>query len=1690
MLTNEQARAALAKLRDVEGWMTQRLAALAKLEPPVRDLGRILVGSNREGEAAPDSVSAWLALQASDTALLDRISDDVRRSLWKTLFPRLADTLDQAWRLQGRLPYQWGYQRKSFRAPRHPELTSASRFEWVKSVVDEIKGYDPDVEWIAAWAAHLDYYHQNKLGIVLAAAIDSGGETGDEVFRILVDSARGTHEIGAMGRHVSRALLAASRPEGWAFIEKMLLAAQREEGLRHSILQTINEAHPEAFRRMLRLIREHDLARFSSTVLAINEWFDFAWDSAAVKPVNAAIEQVLLFLDDEKARDQAIQSGPAESAYLALWTLGFEDAVAAIEAAAGLLADPDVERRFVAVHILAQVGASSARAHLARGIDDPDLRVAERARTAISAQLGVIKTPPPEGAFEALERLLERAPAKAKVLPAIVWPWQILTVVPDLISGDLPRFLGARPPTALIPHLERMDPGCRRRAARMLGAQRQWDAATRATLLELVGDKSPGVSKEAVNAFGRFHATPGEAKRLEGLLTHTAGNWGLALLERLEDLKDEEFLADVDRSPALAGAVSPPDGKDTANVTARLHLTPAEAEHLESLLTRKSGHLRLGVLGLLASQDDDAALASADRLLKAAKREPRLGGLELLRVLAQTDRRVADCHALARARRHQKIGSEEERVIDTILATGRKTPTLDDALGLLQGLTRSQPWQPQPRERVYATPTAIAILQSLDELIHVNRERIITITPWDTTQEELLGNVGYRFPHPIPHLDPAVDRDRLPLCELWETWLRDRPPQLRDDDGLEMLRAMILPRIDCAAAWVKDKSAPRFLEIVGSPPEQPLRYLSAVSAIAFWLVRLHPPPGGVDYLIDALETLCARMPMETLTPTRQQTETSGPFGGLLNQIRWYHSIEHESWTLDQEARFWGLLRWVDEPVPGVERARPTLQDVAQALRLGLATEADLIDHLLRPAPGFDRFHDLSDLTRKKPAKELERWHVLVPVIDRCKRRILEVELERGEHPTAASGPALAIQSLTGAQTLIQILVALGRDSFERGHFMRGVARSSVFGHLVRVCFPAESDTPESFADQAQNAGISQTRLVELAVYAPQWSGFVELALGWKMLAEAVWWLHAHTKDSAWSVDHQIRAVWGAEVAQRTALGAADLLDGAVDVAWFQRVRASLGSERWAAVDLAARYASSSAGHKRAQIFADAMLGNLKKADLIGRIDKSRHPDSLRALGLLPLGRGAARSKDLLNRYKFIQEFIRTSKQFGAQRQASEKRAAAIALVNLARTAGYPDPTRLEWAMEAQAVGDLAKGPVVVEAEGVAVTLALDADGHAELGVARGGKPLKSIPPAVKKDPRIAELLARRDDLKRQATRIRLSLEQAMCRGDGFSGAELRDLSAHPVLAPSLARLILIGEGIAGYSVEGGRGLRDHAGHIEPIKPDESLRIAHPHDLLGLGDWSRWQAECFRSKRIQPFKQVFRELYVLTETEQSDGTGTRRYAGQQVHPRQALALLGARGWVNHPEEGVRRTFHEAGLTASVEFLEGIFTPAEVEGLTIDRVHFVRRGDWKPAPLSEVPPRVFSEAMRDLDLVASVAHRGGVDPEASASTIESRSALLRETCSLLRLDNVRLNGPRAMVDGQLGNYAVHLGSAIVHRQPGGAICLVPVHAQHRGRLFLPFADDDPKTAEVISKVIMLARDAEIRDPAVLAQLRAAP
>jgi hypothetical protein len=359
--------------------------------------------------------------------------------------------------------------------------------------------------------------------------------------------------------------------------------------------------------------------------------------------------------------------------------------------------------------------------------------------------------------------------------------------------------------------------------------------------------------------------------------------------------------------------------------------------------------------------------------------------------------------------------------------------------------------------------------------------------------------------------------------------------------------------------------------------------------------------------------------------------------------------------------------------------------------------------------------------------------------------------------------------------------------------------------------------------------------------------------------------------------------------------------------------------------------------------------------------------------------------------------------------------------------------------------------------------------------------------ALKKNEDVLAFQERRRELGRQGLRMRVSLERAMVHGDAFRAKELKTLWAHPILRAMFTKLVFVTDaGKLGYLTRYGQVLRDHAGQETKLGARDSLRIAHPVDLLATKAWSAWQHECFESSRVQPFKQVFRELYVLTQAERTDKVFSSRYAGHQVNAKQSMALLGQRGWVSRMDEGLSRTFHDESITAWLESNQGWTTPAEVEAPKLENLYFTRKGDWKRLELTSVPPRLLSEVMRDIDLIVSVAHVGGVDPEASQSTVEMRAAMVHETSRLLKLENVQIKDSHVLVQGQLNRYTVHLGSGTVHQQPGGYLCIVAVPSQQRGRVFLPFADNDPRTIEVVSKVMLLARDAQIQDPSILRQI----
>lgn len=1658
-------------------WVAARLAAADSLSGSMRDTARSIFGAEKKSEAEgqAERVQRFLLLVKT----FKEMDAAARRQFFDTCLAGLGGPLEGAWQLLAGAPYQSGFNRKPFRAPNHPETLTNRRFHWFMNVLRLVGPYQPTITWLAAWAPHIAQYGQgDTLGILLAGAIDAGGTEGEEVFQIICASGRNEHEIGGMGRHVTRALLCASRLDGWEFVEKMLLAAQREEGLRQVILETVDEAHPQAFRRMLKLILEHNLTRFSATVRAIDTWLGYQWEGASAGVVNQTIERISLYLEDSAARAAALQNQDAEPAYLALWTHAFDDAVATVKPATELLQHAKPEHRYVAAHLLAQLGLLSSQKNLLRVLDDADLRVATRAFQAL--RQGADGRVQKADLFERLEKMVERYPAKPEKLKPAVWPWTSVTVSKELAADALPENLGERPPTRLIVQLPHMGSHGRLATLGKLTGQGTWDTATRDTLFALVGDASRSVREAALRQLGKCQ------------------------------------------------------------------ITPAEAAPMEALLDRKAGDLRRGALTLLARQSDSDTLISADRLLAAKSQPQRQAGLELLRDLQEHQRCVEEVRRRveAYAGAHPTLNEAEQQQVELILATRTvAVPKLDDALGLIRHEDRT--WVPVPVARAvcFHTPVARRIIQAVEGLLIAHAQTMVEYKQADgESWSGLFSDLNYSFPHPDPKLSYAEDREHLPLAAVWENWWQTRGLELRDVDGLELLRAIVRFTFNQQPRYLQEALPDSVKTVLGEVvSDVEIDQSWRIPRILQWLLRFEPPAGAVGSTLDLAESALALVPaglwhmtvgeadelkeLQTKLRVPGQKDWQGiharisviqapylwreehsPHGLWLQAAQILARLVPQLWSPELQVRYWRCLRWADEPLRPQEsggnsgmlkacclpRDRANFVETCQACAGGGATEADLLEALLgehEPGGYFSRsdFHELRQVSARKLPAELTGFAFLPPLVERCRKRLLEVELTRGDQPTAASAPALSLRHVEGITNLTGILRTLGKRNFTRGWSRDNESLETVMSHLTRICFPAAGETAENFGRLTRAAKINEERLVELAIYAPQWAQFVETALGWPALTEAVWWIHAHTKGDDWSVDQEIRELWEVDMNSRTSLSPADLVEGGVDVQWFHRIYQTLGAKRWNALYEAAKLASTGGGHARAKLFADAMLGAVSKRELVQRITQKRHQDSVRALGLLPL---AARDKcetDLLGRYQVFQEFRRSSKQFGSQRQASEKRAAQIGQQNLARTAGFADPIRLEWAMEARAVEDLADGPIAVTVEDVTVSLGINPWGEIEFSVVRAGKTIADIPAKLKKAPRIAALRERKVQLKRQAARIRPSLEQFMVRGDEFTGLELRDLMKHPLLAPMLKNLVIIGEGIWGYPVHDGQALENHTGAVEAIKAGEKLRIAHPHDLLPAAEWHRWQKDCFARERIQPFKQVFREYYPLAGAEKEHADISRRYAGHQVQPRQTLALLGQRGWVFHPEEGVRKTFHEAGLVAWLTFEESLNTPAEVEGLTLEGVVFTRRDDARHLTLEQLPPRLFSETMRDLDLVVSVAHRGGVDPEASASTVAMRATLVAETTRLLQLANVQLKDRYALIQGQLGEYSVHLGSAVTRKMPGEMLFLIPVHSQHRGRLFLPFADDDPRTAEVLSKVLLLARDHEIKDPNILDQLR---
>ena len=334
---------------------------------------------------------------------------------------------------------------------------------------------------------------------------------------------------------------------------------------------------------------------------------------------------------------------------------------------------------------------------------------------------------------------------------------------------------------------------------------------------------------------------------------------------------------------------------------------------------------------------------------------------------------------------------------------------------------------------------------------------------------------------------------------------------------------------------------------------------------------------------------------------------------------------------------------------------------------------------------------------------------------------------------------------------------------------------------------------------------------------------------------------------------------------------------------------------------------------------------------------------------------------------------------------------------------------------------------------------------------------------------------------------------------------------HPLVRPIAENLIWTFNGISAIVRED--QLVDVGGHSLRPESGTTVRLWHPL-LAEVEEIKAWQAFFVERAVVQPFKQAHREIYLVAPAEVGTGTYSNRFAAHLVHYSQTYALIKQRGWggagLGRWDGGsaatVFRDFSAHGVRAELDLrlVHDAFGSPLAELASTGQVQFRQLSPDRDLLVADVPPIVFSEAMRDVDLFVGVSSIAADDEwldggerrlleyrERSTRAVLTESGvarreLLRDLLPNLTIaDRCELEDRFLVVRGTIRTYRVHLGSGNVLMEPNAQyLCIVP-QRRSRSELLLPFEGDDRLTT-ILSKAFMLAADHEIKDEAIIHQI----
>ena len=1604
-----------------------------------------------------------------------------------------------------------------------------------------------------------DHYFMHGFDLVYAAEIDRGNQA---VIEALKEVILGENNTAYLDQQMIRGIIRSDSRELHSLLADLLLAARLQEGLRQSICESMDEGTTDAFLILLKTIEDNNLIRFASVKRAVSTWIGIFDENSADRINSKMLELMDGCLRSPGFCEEQLKTNDSVAISVALWAKGFYEIGDAMGAMNQLIDHGTKNQKLTASFYNQALQDDAYKSRVAKQVileHVDDLELAACFMPAFTSRLnsdlyGMFaerytygsellrpRKPVPAGPFKDREEteqlyrvfleISRQVPKKGLVYDPCIFPWYKVELSQGTILCEL----------AFLAYVLQDEEKITYMAARLgeIGG-----GSYRSLLINLL-------LYEPKNREQR-EALLGYAGNAEEYTSRTA----FAIIERLT-LMQEDYVI------------------------------------LEDMLRYKRSGLRKKLIDCLMKQDEAPLKATVTRLLADKREEKRTAALDMIMQLGREDDKKALYEEVCSLVLSIENPTDKEKILIEELTGQTKGVSVlsrENGYGLYDPSVSAAVSAPRPDQEAIRKclpipeKDAITILKKLDALVEQHKDYEYIARSGEAV---LLGNSyallkdsegnGYHlenyplagefrefYEKEIRSYEVLVEMEALLFIQgnaynagaafykaVWGKMpFKPEPLGLKYPDQVRGIRLNYrMDYLDRAGLFKESLAVISALTGVADRKKKTITYqysgwnnhMYNTSCLVSRLPLIDRYFDGLKYwqtneeFKSAFETAWAfeykcRETSETGQFLTERRETMTPMGMFWLMKAYLMSI------IPMDVLMKAIFEYLDTP------------RLLQVLTKFVQGECGRTRYRWNAIQFFGEafYEEMQEKGNAYMLEHTEEGRLCRELYDRIIPQMVDVELRRGDSETCYSKFMNGITYICGAPYLVRILMALGKDPLDRNSYYgwyggnRIHTKKEVLSGLLKSCYPAEDDTPQTLSRLLKGTKIRESRLVEVAMYAPQWIDIIEEYLGWKGLKSGCYYFMAHMDEN---FDDRKTAIF----AKYTPLSTEELQNGAFDVNWFREAYGQLGEEHFSILYDAAKYISDGQKHSRARKYADAAAGRVSVSGLQKEIAAKRNKDLLMSFGLVPFGED--RNRDMVERYQYIQQFLKESKQFGAQRRANEAKAVETALTNLSVNAGFADVTRLTLNMETRLMDQFREYMEWKTVDDVEVRLEIDGNGKsgiicrkaeadkaaagkadvgkmdagkADTGKAESGRLLKAIPSRLGKNEYIVELKAVHKKLKDQYSRTRKMMEESMESQTCFTVEEMAMLYGNPVVKAILAPLVFAAgdrlgflevpcmegmeepggvEALGGAEEPGGSkqpGGMEHPGQasqslclvscngsVIPLNGTDQVRIAHPLDLYRSGTWHAYQKYLFDRQISQPFKQVFRELYVKLPEEQGQKY-SRMFAGNQIQPQKTVAVLKGRRWVADYEEGLQKVYYKENIIARIYALADWFSPSDVEAPTLEWVEFSDRKTFQPVEIDKVPDVIYSEVMRDVDLAVSVAHAGGVDPETSHSTIEMRRAIVEFNLPLFGISNVTLGESHAMIKGVRGEYTVHLGSGVIHQTGGAMLHILPVHSQSRGKLFLPFVDEDPKTAEIMSKIVLLAEDKKIKDPFILEQI----